>query len=239
MTYEECMSSTSIEETMDSIDVRVQGVDYTVCVNDVFERLTVRKLVKFREGKALRKGCICECSCGRFIGPRRVQMLFNGDLRSCGCYQRDIHSDQMTSRNFKHGDSFRNNRSKLYIIWAAMLDRSKNTNRWDAKYYASKGISVCEDWTDYAKFKDWALSNGYEEGLSIDRKDNSLGYEPSNCRWIPLLEQNGNKTSNVRITYNGETKILAEWSRITGISCDVLHRRMEKGLSSSEILGYN
>lgn len=238
MTYEDCINSANIYQKLDSIDVKVAGVSYTVKVNDVFERLTVKKLVRFTEGKASRKGCICECSCGEFIGPSRVNMLINGELKSCGCYQRDLHSQQMKDRNFKHGDSVRGERTKLYILWGAMISRATNSNRWDSKYYSDKGIEVCAEWQDFVKFKEWALNNGYEDGLSIDRKDNSKGYEPSNCRWIPLEDQNSNKTSNVFLEYNGERKTLAEWGRIAGLSWDVLHRRIEKDLSVEEILGF-
>lgn len=238
MTYEDCINDESIIEILDSINFKVAGVNYSVSTGDIFERLEVKKLVRFKQGKYTRKGCICECSCEEFIGPTRVNMLVTGELRSCGCYQMEVHSSLLKESNYRHGDSVRGKRSKLYIIWAAMIDRATNINRADSKYYADKGISVCEEWKDYTKFKEWALENGYQEGLSIDRKENSKGYEPSNCRWIPLKEQNSNKTSNVYLTYNGKKKTLAEWSRITGLSYSVLHNRIKKGLPVNEILDF-
>lgn len=239
MTYDECLEKRVITEHLNSLSVKVNKVDYTISIDDSFNRLIVKDLVRYKEGNTTRKGCICKCSCGNYIGPSRLNMLITGELQSCGCYQNELHSNMLIKHNYKHGDSVRNKRSKLYVIWSAMKDRASNVNRPDAKYYANKGITVCDEWLSYEVFKDWALNNGYEDGLSIDRKDNSLGYCPSNCRWIPLSEQNSNKTSNVYLTYNGERKTLAEWSRITGLSWDILHRRIVKGLSVEEILGFN
>lgn len=59
-----------------------------------------------------------------------------------------------------------------------------------------KGISICQEWSgEYGatNFYEWALSNGWKEGLSIDRIDNSLGYSPENCRWIPRTLQLKNR----------------------------------------------
>lgn len=203
-----------------------------------YGRLEVIKLVRYMEGKSKRKGCICKCSCGNYIGISRLYGLFNGELISCGCYSKEIHSKLMTVKNTKHGDSTRNNRSNLYIIWGAMIDRTSNPNRLDSDHYYNKGIRVCDEWKDYLSFKTWALSNGYKEGLSIDRIDNSKGYNPTNCRWVKLEEQNRNKTNNRVLEYNGEKHIITEWCRMTGLNWSTIDRRLKKGLSVGQALGY-
>ena len=235
MTLNDCLKRRPIVEYLSSLSFKCNGTAYTINVGETFNQLKVHSIVRYKECNVTRKGVICQCSCGEFIGPCRIQGLVNGDLISCGCYQRSLHSDLLKIANYKHGDSERNNRFKLYIIWAAMLDRATNQNRVDSQYYAGKGITVCDEWRDYTVFKEWALNNGYKEGLSIDRIENSKGYEPSNCHWIELKLQNSNKTSNRYITYNGETKTITEWGRIYGLSWSVLNRRLNKGLPLDEV----
>lgn len=240
MTYNECLQKREIIQNYQSVNLKVDGESYTICVGDKFSKLEVVDLVQYKEGNTKRRGCICKCSCSdtSFIGPSRLNMLITGELVSCGCYQREVHSKQMIQRNTKHGFSTRKNREHLYVIWGSMMDRATNHNRADAKYYSNKGIEVCDEWRDYTIFRDWALSNGYKEGLSIDRKDNSDGYNPSNCRWIPLKDQNSNKTSNRYLDYNGLHLTITEWGRRTGLSWDVINRRLSKGMSVGQALGY-
>lgn len=72
--------------------------------------------------------------------------------------------------------------------------------------YITKGIKVCEEWKKYLVFKAWALENGYQKGLELDRKENHLGYSPSNCRWITHTEQQrnlGRRRDNKASIYKG------------------------------------
>lgn len=108
---------------------------------------------------------------------------------------------QMTETYEKHGDS----QTRLYRRWASMKDRCNRKRSWDAKYYHDKGIKYCDEWKGFKAFKNWALLNGYKEGLSLDRIDPDKGYYPDNCRWIPLLHQARNikiKSHNTS-GYNG------------------------------------
>ena len=86
----------------------------------------------------------------------------------------------------KHGD----HKTKLYSVWGNMKDRCLNLNCKCYKYYGGRGIDVCESWrTDFISFRDWAVNNGYKEGLSIDRINNNKGYHPDNCKWSTNREQ--------------------------------------------------
>lgn len=112
-------------------------------------------------------------------------------LISCGCVSIGKYKD----RKKKHGDSQKGKIARLYRIWHGIKDRCLNINNKD---YGGRGITVCPEWTnDYIKFRDWALNNGYADNLIIDRKDPDGNYEPTNCRWLTVLESNRNKTNTI------------------------------------------
>lgn len=152
----------------------------------------------------------CLCDCGNMCIVER-QSLKYGNTRSCGC----LHSRQLISRNketaSRNGDSVKYER--LYDIWGAMFQRCTNPNSKSYKYYGSKSIKICDEWHDWERFKQWALSNGYQDTLTIDRIDTNGNYEPSNCRWVDTIVQANNKTTNKYITFNDKTQSLAEWCR--------------------------
>ncbi|MDR2923473.1 MAG: hypothetical protein LBU85_09060 [Treponema sp.] len=78
--------------------------------------------------------------------------------------------------------------SHLYSIWKAMRQRCTNPKAKAYKYYGGKGISICPEWKTFLPFREWALTNGYKDGLSIDRIDSDKNYTPENCRWITIKE---------------------------------------------------
>lgn len=86
---------------------------------------------------------------------------------------------------YKHGLS----EHRLYTIYHSMLQRCYNSNAERYEYYGGKGIKICDEWLDnFINFYNWAMSNGYDEGLSIDREDSDKDYCPDNCRWLTLSE---------------------------------------------------
>ena len=92
-------------------------------------------------------------------------------------------------KNTTHGDRY----TRLYSIWSGMKDRCSNSKSKNYQYYGALGIKVWDAWKDYLNFKQWAELNGYEKTLELDRKENSNGYEPSNCRWVTENIQAQNK----------------------------------------------
>ena len=86
-----------------------------------------------------------------------------------------------------------NYKSKLYSIHRGMKTRCTNKNYKDYSKYGGSGITVCKEWLSYNGFKIWAEANGYEDGLTLDRKNNELGYTPSNCRWVTHVIQKRNR----------------------------------------------
>lgn len=95
-------------------------------------------------------------------------------------------------------------RTKLYKTWGNIRSRCYNPKRKDYKWYGEKGIRICDEWlNDFFCFREWAINNGYKEGLTIDRKDSNKDYCPENCRWIEWKYQNQNK----KITVNNKSGV--------------------------------
>ena len=164
----------------------------------------------------------CKCDCGT-VRDVCGTSLRSGISKCCGCTR-----GKLNKHNLKHGG--RNER--LYAVWQGMRYRCNNPNSKFFDRYGGRGISICEEWNDYAKFREWALKNGYDEnapkgGCTIDRIDNDKGYSPDNCRWVSSKEQCNNRSSNHIIEYNGQSHTLQEWADILGIRKDTLRRRIE------------
>lgn len=177
------------------------------------------------------KGCNiweCRCDCG-VIAYAQATNLCNGNTQSCGCLQRERVSISST----KHGCS--NNR--IYHIWANMKSRCYNPNNKGYKNYGGRGITVCDEWLNsFENFYVWAVNNGYQENLTIDRIDVNGNYEPFNCRWADMETQANNKTNNHILSCQGKVKTLSEWSNETGVSPNLLWYRATKNKSIDEIL---
>jgi hypothetical protein len=121
---------------------------------------------------------------------------------------------------------------RLRNIWGGMKARCNIENNPAYKNYGGKGVKVDEQWQKhFLYFYDWAIENGYQDDLTIERIDVNGNYEPSNCKWIPKGKQAHNTTQNVNITHNGKTMCLEEWARETGVSSKVIKFRLSSGLS--------
>ncbi len=162
----------------------------------------------------------CKCDCGN-IRTVTLSNLRSSPTRSCGCRARKL----MKKLKTKHGK--RNTR--IYEVWCSMKKRCLNPNKRSYRWYGAKGVSVCEEWMDFQPFYDWAMANGYQDDLTIERKDVKGNYEPTNCIFIPIRRQNDNKTNSRYVSYNGETKTIGEWAREFGLSYAALVGRINRG----------
>lgn len=144
-----------------------------------------------KTGKMIRRWK-CRCDCGN------IKIVRHGDLRngstvSCGCYNYEKEPAART-----HGYS----NTKLGKVFEGMKQRCNNPNNKNYEKYGGRGIKICTEWLNNPKkFFDWAIKNGYKEGLSIDRIDVNGNYKPSNCRWA------GNETQciNQRVRKDNKT----------------------------------
>lgn len=160
--------------------------------------------------KGTRAVWLCKCDCGN-TNIVTGKDLRSGRTKSCGCLR------------VKHGCE----KTKLYNVWHNMKSRCYNPTSAPFKDYGGRGITVCEEWrNDFIPFRDWSFSNGYAEGLSLDRIDNDGPYSPENCRWVSMKEQCNNRRNNHFLNYNGETHTLASWAELKGMSPATLRRRI-------------
>ena len=194
----------------------------SVKAGEKYNRLTV---IRTLEGRKV----LCRCECGNETIVFEDN-LKRGHTRSCGCLKAEIIA---AGAHTKHGGRH----TRLYEIWRSMKQRCSNPNKINYERYGGRGISVCEEWKNsYQAFREWALSNGYRDDLSLDRIDNSGNYEPSNCRWETATAQSNNRRSNHTLTVNGETHTIAEWARITGINQGNILARVRLGWSPEKAL---
>ncbi|HCL4447227.1 TPA: hypothetical protein N2D16_002832 [Clostridium botulinum] len=147
---------------------------------------------------------------------------------------------QKRNKNNKFSQTHGMSYSKIYGVHKAMIQRCLNSNDTSYKNYGERGIKVCHEWLDkengFMNFYKWAISNGYEEGLTIERIDVDGNYEPKNCTWITNKEQQNNKRTNVLITYEGETLNMRQWSNTIGISEKIIENRKRRGWAEKDLL---
>ncbi len=162
----------------------------------------------------------CRCDCGNETEVLGYKLIA-GDTASCGCLRREL----VRAAHTTHGQTG----SRLYRIWGNMHSRCENPHSSHYDYYGGRGISVCEEWHDFVNFMQWAERTGYREGLTLDRIEANEGYNPVNCRWVTMREQNRNKRGNVNITYHGVTRCLSDWATTLGINVGTLQNRIRRG----------
>lgn len=160
-----------------------------------------------------RKMWRCRCACGK-ESIVAGSSLKNGSTKSCGCWK----YQKIQKHNTSHGGSH----DRLYGIWKNMKRRCNSQKDAHYKSYGGKGIKVCDEWNDYANFKEWAYASGYDDSAefgacTIDRIDNNGDYTPSNCRWVNRTTQANNTSRNRHVEFQGKRLTIAEFARVMNI----------------------
>jgi hypothetical protein len=198
---------------------RKPAIPSDVSVGKVFGRLTVIGAAssKWPDGRA-RVQAACECGKEASV---RVDALRNGNTKSCGC-RRGYQTHRMTG-------------TPTYRTWKNMLSRCLNPAHTSFPDYGGRGISVCEEWA--TSFEAFLRDMGVRpDGTTLDRINNAAGYEPSNCRWATLIQQARNRSVNVMVQINGETRCLAEWSELYSMPKKLVEHRVRRGWTPLDAL---
>lgn len=167
----------------------------------------------------------CLCDCGNISVVPKFS-LDGGWSKSCGCEGCDFEHSR------KHGWS----NTRLYSVWKNMVKRTRKPNSSNYKNYGARGVDICEEWTDFTKFKDWALANEYDDTLTIERIDNNGHYEPGNCTFIPMELQPKNRRGVCFVTCFGRTQCVSDWAREVGMPIPTLQKRINNGYSPEKAL---
>lgn len=157
-----------------------------------FGKLTAIKVIGKKHTSML---WLCACDCGNEKNITS-NVLRQGLVASCGCAQYD--HLKKNSISLKHGATRNRTMTRLYRVWLGMRERCNYPKNIHYSNYGGRGIAVCDEWNDYSVFCKWALENGYDENAprgvcTLDRIDSNGNYEPSNCRFVSMKEQNNNR----------------------------------------------
>ena len=123
--------------------------------------------------------------------------------------------------------TLRQENKSLYWAWKAMKQRCQNPRCHVYHNYGARGITVCEEWQKFEPFCEWALENGYQKGLDLDRRNNDGNYSPENCRWITRRENVNNRRNTIMIDVDGVILPETVWSERLGI-CRTLIKQWMK-----------
>jgi hypothetical protein len=157
----------------------------------------IKEIEKQKIGKYIYRIGVFKCPiCGR-----NKTMRYHIGLRDFTC------GNHRGWNAITHGETRKSKpRSKLYVMWVSMKMRCKNKNDANYKNYGGRGIKLFEGWIDFKVFKNWAIDNGYKNGLTIDRIDNNGNYSPENCQFISL-SANSVKRRGIKLTYEKAEEI--------------------------------
>lgn len=173
-------------------------------------------------GHGLHYNWECECVCGvrRMVRSVTLRKKYGG----CGCIGREANRKNNTTHGYFG--------TRLYRIWSGIKRRCNNKTDHSYQNYGAKGVKMFSEWSaDFAVFCSWAMANGYQDQLTIDRIDTYGNYEPSNCRWVDFVVQNNNTRRTRFLTAFGETKPLSYWAKDERckVCWNTLATRIQKG----------
>jgi hypothetical protein len=205
-------------------DVMPKGIrtDYQALVGTTRFLLTVLAVDKTENQTVYLK---CRCDCGRELLVRGPS-LTSGNTRSCGCL--------LTENRHQRGTREKSKNPPEYGIWVAMLQRCYNPKHSAYPNYGGRGISVCDEWRHDFKAFFAAMGSRPTPKHAIDRKDNSMGYGPDNCKWATATEQHRNTRRNHYVIYRGTRYTISSLAEHVGMNGSTLSKRILRDKLSVE-----
>lgn len=200
----------------------------TTMIGKKFGRLTILKQDGKDNAGNKRYECLCECGTIKTISGYHIRQ---GKIQSCGCLHKERASAYCARTKKTHGLSA----TPEYHTWESMKQRCLNPNDKDYVKWGGRGITVCNEWID--SFEQFFADMGPRpDKHTLDRKDVNGPYTKDNCRWITHKQQQRNKRTNVHITYNNESRCIAEWIELLGIPSSTMHYKLRVGKSLDTII---
>ncbi len=157
---------------------------------------------------------LCRCDCGTEKATI-LKDLRKGKSKSCGC----LNMERITI----HGQS----ESATWRSWKSMNQRCSNPNSTGFKNYGGRGVLVCDRWRDFPAF--FADMGERPPGMTLERRNNNLGYSPENCLWATRKQQSLNRRDNHLLTFREQTLPLSAWAEKIGFSPEILRYRIRAG----------
>lgn len=170
--------------------------------------------------------CVCDCGNEKTI---RSNSLRTNNTTSCGC----LHKEKLVENSTKHGFS----KERLYRTWIDIKSRCFSPNTGYYSEYGGRGITMCAEWReDFVAFREWAMSNGYRDDLTIERLDVDGGYAPHNCTWIPMSSQSINRRATRFVDFRDLTMTAIEFSKAFQINHHAVLRGINRGWTADRII---
>ena len=193
---------------------------HRVTVGAQFDRLTVMSLarkIRYDSGGQINLW-ECKCTCGKttIVSNRN---LSSGHTRSCGC---------LKGKPIRHGFARQGKVHRFHMVWRNMLARCHTPQSTGYKHYGGRGIRVCTRWHTFENFRDDMFA-GWQQGLTVERKDNDGPYSPDNCIWATRQQQANNKRTSRFLVINGVSHTYSEWQAISGIHQTQIRWRHKNG----------
>lgn len=197
---------------------------YKNLTNRQFGRLTVVGYDHDRSGKGTkhRSYWLCKCTCGKTKSVVVTSLLMEKGTRSCGC----LHEEKF--RTIIHNCARLGKPTPEYRTWVGMKARTQNKNHLCYNLYGGRGITICERWN--VSFLNFLADMGRRPpGMTIERIDTNGNYEPGNCKWADMVTQQNNRRNNHLVTFNNQTKTLAQWGKEYNINPIIILKRINRG----------
>lgn len=201
-------------------------------IGQKFGQLTVLEIKSSTDKDGSKSIATAICDCGKtkdilFSNIRR------GKTKSCGCLNSKMASAHCKSLNTDHGLSHH----PLYIVWVAMKNRCLKVEDVSYHNYGAIGVTICAEWiSDFMSFYNWGISNGWEEGLQLDKdiKGNGKLYSPETCCFVTRKENGRKKKNNILVSFQGQTKALSEWCELLNKKYATVRKRIKSGMEPSK-----
>lgn len=197
-----------------------------------FGRLKAIKFINKKDSENGRSSWLCECDCGNDLVVESYSLRKNKTF-SCGCYRTERVKDSCIKNT-----GYKEHR-RIYNILSGMKTRCYNKKSKSYKNYGGRGIKICDEWLEsFVDFKEWALNNGYNDDLTIDRINVNGDYSPRNCRWVTQKEQSNNTRNNRFLEINGRKMTFSQWCEHYNLSKskrNTANSRLQRGWRHEEI----